>query len=329
MDDSHNQTMTVNLQAVILAAGRGKRLQPLTDQRSKAMLPILGKPIIQRVIEPLIINGVSDFILVTSPEDEAITRYFSRPKDLEANFRLVHQPQALGTADALQYATPYIQGDFILSACDNLVTTLDAGKLLATWKQHHNLNAILSLLPVEMERLGSTGIVLWDGKWVSHVIEKPPPDKTPSNISSLPLYCFSPALLKYLPQVPWSPRGEYELADAIQLLIEREGNVLGLMLSGRMTLSTVDDLLTINMHYLSHSQEAYDIQAQALAAHVTLIPPIRIEKGVTIGKHCTLGPNVYLEESCTIGNRVTLQNAVVLCEASIPDGETVNRKVVW
>jgi len=79
------------MQGVILAAGKGCRLHPITSSRSKAMLPILGKPIVERVMELLLPNGVDDFILVVSPEDRDITHYFRRESTLEAEVRFVYQ----------------------------------------------------------------------------------------------------------------------------------------------------------------------------------------------------------------------------------------------
>ena len=64
------------MQAVILAAGKGSRLHPITLNRTKAMVPILGKPIVERVMETLVANGIRKFILVTSPEDQEVERYF-------------------------------------------------------------------------------------------------------------------------------------------------------------------------------------------------------------------------------------------------------------
>jgi NDP-sugar pyrophosphorylase family protein len=72
------------MQGVILAAGHGSRLQPITLTRSKAMVPILGKPIVERVMEQLLRNGVDDLILVVSPRDRYITRYFRRESRIEA-----------------------------------------------------------------------------------------------------------------------------------------------------------------------------------------------------------------------------------------------------
>jgi len=98
------------MQAVILAAGKGSRLHPITTNRSKAMLPILGKPIVERVMEHLANNGIGDFILVVSPDDTQITRYFHRESQLDADVRFAYQPQRLGMADALRCASRELQG---------------------------------------------------------------------------------------------------------------------------------------------------------------------------------------------------------------------------
>ena len=89
------------MQGVTLAAGKGSRLQPITLTRSKAMVPILGKPVVERVMEDLAANGVDDFILVVSPDDRYITRYFRRESELNADVRFVYQPERLGMANAL------------------------------------------------------------------------------------------------------------------------------------------------------------------------------------------------------------------------------------
>ena len=123
------------MQAVILAAGKGSRLHPITTRRSKAMLPILGRPIVERVMEHIALNGIDDFILVVSPDDYQITRYFRRESRIEADVRFVYQPHRLGMADALRCAAPLIEADFILSACDNLTSTQHIACMLAMWRQ--------------------------------------------------------------------------------------------------------------------------------------------------------------------------------------------------
>jgi bifunctional UDP-N-acetylglucosamine pyrophosphorylase/glucosamine-1-phosphate N-acetyltransferase len=316
------------MQGVILAAGKGSRLQPITLKRSKAMVPILGKPIVERVMEDLAANGVDDFILVVSPDDLYITRYFRRESDLDADVRFVYQPQRLGMANALLCAAPLISGDFILSACDNLISAGHVGHMIAAWQSSPRPSAVLTLMPVEPQRLGSVGIVEMDGPWITRIVEKPAPEDAPSNISSLPLYCFSPRILDYLSQVPLSSRGEYELQDAIQMLIERDGRVRGVTVERRLTLTSLADLLALNRHYLFNGDNRPQLAPYKVGPNTQLITPLRIERGTVIGEHCTIGPNVYIECNCHIGDGVTIRNAVLLRESMVPDGATVEDQVV-
>ncbi len=316
------------MQGVILAAGKGSRLHPITLSRSKAMLPILGRPIVERVMELLFANGVDDFILVVSPEDRDITHYFLRESTLQAEVRFVYQTERLGMAKALQCAAPLLTEDFVLSACDNLVTAADVGRLMAFWQTEPQPNAILTLMPVTRERISSTGIVAMDGPWITRIVEKPTPEEAPSNISSLPLYVFSSRILAYLPEVAPSPRGEYELQDAIQMLIRREGRVGGVMVERRLTLTNAVDLLALNREYLMHGDGRPQLEPHTVGPDTQLITPLYIEQGTVIGARCVIGPNVYIERDCRIGDHVTLRDAVVLRGATVAADAVVVDQVI-
>ncbi len=316
------------MQGVILAAGRGDRLWPITRTRSKAMAPVLGKPIVERVMETLVANGVDKFLLVVSPDDGHITHYFRHQSAIPAQVDCAVQPERLGMAHALACAAPLIRGDFLLSACDNLVAAADVGRLLAAWRGSPRPNAVLALMPVEPEQVRQGGVVAMDGPWVTRIIEKPSPDQAPSNIYSLPLYCFSPRILDYLSEVPRSPRGEYELQDAIQMLIQREGHVCGLTIPHRLTLTSPQDLLTINVHYLAMGDDSIPLAPRTVGAGTRFVPPLCIEHDTDIGADCIIGPNAYVEHGCHIGDRVTIRDAVVLNGAAVPDGAIVQDQVV-
>jgi dTDP-glucose pyrophosphorylase len=244
------------MQAVILAAGKGSRLHPITTSTSKAMLPILGKPIVERVMESVASCGVLDFILVISPTDDQIRTYFQSESKLDVDVHFVYQPERLGMADALIQAIPLIKEDFILSACDNLVSEEDVGRLVATWRGLSDSQAILTLIKVPEEDIEKSGIVTLDGDRVTSIIEKPSLDQAPTHFASIPLYCFSTRILDLLSQVPLSSRGEFELQDAIQMLIEEGGDVRGLFFQKRFTLTTAADLLGIYKHFLDSGEEA-------------------------------------------------------------------------
>jgi NDP-sugar pyrophosphorylase family protein len=316
------------MQGVILAAGKGSRLHPITLQRSKAMVPVLGKPLVERVMEDLYANGVKDFVLVVSPDDRDIVRHFRSESTIEADVRFVYQIERLGMADALRKAAPLLQEDFILSACDNLTSTEYVGQMLAAWNTEPHPSAVLTLMPVARDKISSTGIVELDGEWVLRIIEKPEPEEAPSNVSSLPLYCFGHGILDYLPEIKLSPRGEYELQDAIQMLIEREGHVRGVFVERRLTVTGPADLLNINRLYLLSGDDRPQLAPTTVGPNTRLVTPLRIESGVVIGADCTIGPNVYIERDCQIGTGSYLRDAVVLRDVKVAPGSRIVDQVV-
>lgn len=315
------------MQGVILAAGKGSRLNPITLRRTKAMLPILGKPIVERVMETLVENGVREIIMVVSREDSEVSRYFREQSTLDVNLQFVIQTDRLGMANALTLAAPYIHEPFIMSACDNLTPPEHVAELIATFKAS-KANAALSLMEVDPAIIGRTGIVDIQEGQIRCIVEKPAPDQAPSNIASLPLYVFSPRLLDYLPEVKLSPRGEYELQDAIQMLIDRDGGVTGVLTASRLQLTNADDLLALNRHYLTTGGDRPQLAPQSVGQHTHLITPLRIEEGTTIGPGCVIGPRVYIERNCHIGADVLIKDAVILRNTTIEDGQQVVGQVV-
>jgi NDP-sugar pyrophosphorylase family protein len=183
-------------------------------------------------------------------------------------------------------------------------------------------------MPIPDEEIGRTGIVaLTDGR-VTRIVEKPSRAEAPSNIASLPLYVFSPRILDHLPKVRLSPRGEYELQDAIQALIDEGGPVYPLIIERRHTVTGHADLLAINKHYLMAGGDRPQLAPFTVGPNTHLITPLRIEEGTVIGRDSVIGPRVYIERDCRIGDGVGLRDAVVLRGAVVPDGASIANEVV-
>ncbi len=315
------------MQAVILAAGKGSRLHPITTSRTKAMLPILGQPIVERVMEGLAHNGVDEFILVASPEDTDIVTYFKHESPLRGHVTFVEQGERLGMAHALRQAAPHLRGQFALSACDNLVSEEHVRDLIAAHGVEPSHHATLSLMKVPPELVARTGIVEMREGFITRIVEKPKPSEAPSDIASLPLYVFTQHILDYLPRVSRSSRGEYELQDAIQMLINDGGKVRGVLTNSRLTLTDAGDLLEINRRYLDGDLRLH-LVPYTVGPNTQLITPLRIESGITIGADCIIGPRVYIERDCTIGSNTTIRDAVVLRGSVVPAGSTIVGQVV-
>ena len=296
------------------------------------MLPILGRPIVECVMKSLYDNGITNFVLVVSEDDQEIKSYFEKECLLPVRLQFVTQKERLGMANALQCAVPLIHESFVLSACDNLVNSEHVAALLASYQGGVQANAVLTLMRIPPSQLGKTGIVeIQDGAGmiqVTRIIEKPKPEEAPTNIASLPLYVFSPRLLDFLPEVKRSLRGEYELQDAIQMLIERDGGVRGVFIESRLTLTGPEDLLAINRHYLMSGHDRPQLAPFSVGPGTQLITPLRIEEGTVIGPNCVIGPRVYIEKNCRIGAGVTIKDAVVLRGSTIEDNAMIVAEVI-
>jgi len=290
------------------------------------MLPVLGKPMVERVMELLREGGVDEFIVVVNPEDKALIKHLTQENPFRESTRLAFQEKPLGMADALKSAASLIQDDFLLAACDSIVAPELIRKLIEA-KREHGVTGVLSLQKVPRSQLARLGAVAMEGPWVVRVVEKPKPEEAPSDIATLPIYVFSPDILEYLDQVPLSPRGEYEIQDAIQMLIDRRGGVQGVFTDWRIDLTQPRDLLTINLHFMKRGCDLRMPAPSQLGSGSSVIPPVRIEENVEIGDACLIGPYVYLENGARLGNGVLIRRAVVLRGTEISDGEEVYEEV--
>jgi len=313
------------MQAVVLAAGRGTRLRPVTEGRSKAMVPVVGKPLVEWALAPVVACGIHDIVMVVGPDDKEIRDYFSNRSKLGVSVQWVIQEDRLGMAHALLQAGHLLHGPFILTACDSLVSAAHFRELVAAAR---GADAVLSLLDVDPTLVSRSAAVRLDGELVLQIVEKPVPREAPSNTVSLPHYVFTPQLVGLLSRVSRSPRGEFELQDAIQHQIDEGARVIGVRSPDRVQVSTPDDLLALSRQKLA---EGFDLGGRPRAfAEPTLrtIDPVFIENGATIGVGCTIGPEVYLESGCVIGDGAEIRRSIVLRGARVPPGQHVADAVV-
>lgn len=323
------------MQGVILAAGKGKRLRPLSDLMSKALAPVLNRPIIVRILEDCLeATGILDWVIVTCEANADIQAYFERalaqdgalPAGLSVRF--TWQEERLGMAHALGCAAPLLTEDFLLCACDNMFPVEHIRELCRTHRET-NANGTLSVKEVPVEEFAKTGIVDIDADGcIAKIIEKPTPEEAPSNVGSLPLYIFSPRILRYLDSVPLSKRGEYEIQDAIQMVIDRDGGVRGVYAPDRHSLTSVEDLRTINLDCLA-AQGGDDLSL--LSRHfpgVAFHSPVLVGPNAAIGEGSVIGPQAIVGEACVIGRGVTVRESVLVAGTHAPDGAVIERQLL-
>jgi glucose-1-phosphate thymidylyltransferase len=202
------------MKAIILAAGEGLRCRPLTLTRSKVMLPIANRPILEHVIDSLEKNGILEIILVVGYEKERIMDYFQDGLNFGVKINYVEQKAQLGTAHAIEQAKKLIDledSGFLVLNGDNLVEPKTIADLL------NNYKGDASLLTVRMEDTAGYGVVLKEREKVTKILEKRPGDI--SRIVNTGIYIFTPQVFETIEKTPISENGEYAITDTIQLMI--------------------------------------------------------------------------------------------------------------
>jgi glucose-1-phosphate thymidylyltransferase len=145
---------------------------------------------------------------------------------------------------------------------------------------------------------------------------------------SLSHYIFGPRLSALLPSVEASSRGEYEIQDAIQGVIDVGGHVVGVRAAERRQVSSPEDLLRLTRQLLSAEAEPKNAQPPRAGRGTSFVEPFCVEDGAEIGDGCVVGPEAYLESGCRVGHGAVIRRSVVLRDGRIDDGMVIEDQVV-
>ena len=208
----------MSIQAVILAGGEGKRIHPLGINKPKSMFEIMGKPLIQFVVENLRQAGITDLIIVTGPNQEQIQNYFGDGRDFEVKIQYAYQPQPLGQANAVQTTESLIHSQFFVLNANDI---FDSSLLTEVMTRANEAKAKLALVGRKVAEPWRFGVMRFDsdGRLVG-VIEKPPAGQEPSDVAVIGVYYFSPDIFQCIRDTPLGETDD-QFERAYQLLIDR------------------------------------------------------------------------------------------------------------
>jgi glucose-1-phosphate thymidylyltransferase len=216
------------MQAVILAAGEGSRLRPLTDDRPKALVEVDGVPILTRCLDGLVELGIEEFIIVVGYRGaQIVDTYGESYRGVPVTYTF--QRERLGLAHALLTVEEHIDGDFVLMLGDN-VFEANLSDVIDR-QRRHEADAAFLVETVPYEEASRYGICVTNDRGeIVEVMEKP--DDPPSNLVMTGFYTFTPAIFHACHLVRPSARGEYELPDAIDLLVRSGRRIDAVVLDG-------------------------------------------------------------------------------------------------
>ena len=316
------------MKAVLLAAGEGVRLQPVTATRPKHLICVGGKPILQHCLEAVKACGITEAVIVTHYMGDAIRQYFGNGEKLGLKLEYVEQSAVLGTGNAASVAEPFVDGDFVLVYGDLLFAS-DALKSAVRLFAAEKPAAVMAVVPVEKPE--SYGIIEFaDKKHVKRIVEKPAASEAPSNLANAGLYVFSKEIFEEIKHVKASVRGEWELTDALSLLAKNGKSVLAAEISKAdwLDIGRPWDLLEANSWALKRMEHAVygNVEDGAhLVGPVTVAETARVRSGAYvegptfIDEGSDVGPNCFIRACTSIGKNARVGNACEVKNSIIMD----------
>jgi len=317
------------MDAVILCAGSGTRLYPITENRPKPMIPIAGKPILEHLIEK-IEKHVEKIYLVVGFEKEKIIEYFIENKKIE----FIVQEKQLGTGHAVLMAKNYIKEDFLVLNGD----VLFEDNIL----EFLNYEYAVGLSKVDNPENFGVIELGYDNK-VVNLTEKPKKDELKSNLINAGIYKLQNFVFDILENLLPSERGEIELTDALKKLIE-SGKLHGIELNGYWNdIGRPWDVLNANNYFLKNLMPKISgniennvsifgnviIEEGATVKSNSVIEgPVIIKSGAVVGPLAYIRPNTVLMEDAFVGNSSEVKGSIIMNGTKIPHLSYVGDSII-
>ena len=316
------------MKGLVLAGGTGSRLRPITYSMAKQLVPIANKPILFYGLEDLAEAGITDIGIVVSPQTgAAIAGAAGDGSRFDVDITYIVQEQPLGLAHALGEALSFIDGDDVLMYLGDNLVKQGVSDVVADFTSHRpNCQILLN----ETDHPEQFGVVELDREGaVRSLVEKP--DDPASNLALVGVYLFDGVVAEAVNSIKPSARGEYEITDAIQYLVETGRDVRATQVSGWWKdTGHKDDLLVANELVLADLQP--DLRGEVAGSEMSGAVAIgegsrlvdcRVRGPVVIGSNvhaerCVIGPNTAVGDGVTLRD-CTLTASIVLPEVAITE----------
>lgn len=307
------------MKALILAAGEGRRMRPLSNSIPKPLLPLLNQPLLECIVDSLFEAGFEKVGVVISP-DFPLEQFNS----LKCEWFVQKNP--LGVGDAILQAEEWLETDsFLVSAGDSLFTAEFVRKFLHF---HINESPVVSIATeiAPWPIMGKKSCVVLDQRgFVKRIIEKPTKEQAIGSLAAAPIFIFSQNFFSELKILQPTPtRDEIEVQTAIQSVIDKGAKVASIESTRWIHLSTPRDLFEANMRLLD--QIPTDPEA-LLTAAANYISPVAIASSAKVAESAVIGPRVVIGERVKISLGVKLSNVLVLPDTKVQS--SFSNGILW
>jgi len=318
------------MKCVILVAGEGKRMHPLTFTRPKVMLPIANKPILEWNLINAIDAGMKEFIFVVGYKSEMVRNYFGKGDKWNIKIEYVNQGSALGTAHAIGMVEKFVE-DFIVLCGDTIFGKQDIKNVIKTEP---------SIGLFKIEHAEEYGIVEIKGKKVIKIYEKM--QKPFSNVINAGIYHFNKKIFDFIKKTEKSARGEYEITDSINMMLNKM-DMEGIFLKEWRDAVYPWHMLDANEEILKKIDKKIEgileknttIKGKIIVGkNSTIMSGSCIEGPVVIGENCKIGPNCYIRpyasigNDCHVGNGCEVKNSIIMNNSNVPHQNYVGDSII-
>ncbi|MBM2826205.1 MAG: glucose-1-phosphate thymidylyltransferase [Dehalococcoidia bacterium] len=302
------------MKGLVLSGGRGTRLRPLTYTGAKQLVPVANKPVLFYVLEDLVAAGITDIGVVVGDTGDQIEAAVGDGSRFGSRVTYIHQEAPLGIAHAVKIARPFIGDDsFVLFLGDNLVR--DGIVPLVESFKASDVNSLIVLKTVPNP--SDFGVAVCEDGAVVRLIEKPA--DPPSNLAVIGIYMFDHHVFEAVENIRPSARGELEITDTIQYLIDKGLKVMPYHLEGYWTdTGKMDDMLEANRWVLEVIEPRLE---GSVDEESTIHGKVVLEKDCHIINSVVRGPAIIGErtiiENCYIGPFTSIYHDCVITDAEI------------
>jgi len=308
------------MRALLLAGGSGTRLRPITHTRSKQLIPVANKPVLFYGLEAIADAGIRRVGIIVGDTEREIAEAVGDGSrwGLEATY--IRQDAPLGLAHAVLTAQDYLDGEpFLMYLGDNLVREGLAG-FVKTFEEHEPDAQIFLVKVLEPERFG---VAVVEGDRVVRLVEKPRTHLSDLALSGV--YLFSPEIFRAASAISPSARGELEITDAIQYLVDHDLPVRAELISGWWKdTGKLEDLLEANRFVLEDQGRLLDGNVNDASL---VVGDVRIDAGAEVRDSVIRGPAI-IGTGCLIQHSVIDPYTSVQSGTEIVDSEIANSIVM-
>jgi NDP-sugar pyrophosphorylase family protein len=307
--------------AVVLAVGSATHQSQLIYSRPRAMLPVLGKPLVARSMERLYRAGIRKFTVVVGYEEGAVAAFLNTHWLTNVSLEFIIQPDHATLAQSLAEIVTRDDQPFILATYHSLTHSNFPEHLLERYQDSPD-DLIICAAPTSLSKAVPSDYAVIEDQRVKAIVREKPNTNQP--LVLLGMARCGTHFVRFLQEKVSSLRNQ--IMDIFRDYVEAGEKALVAETAWVLPLETDADLLTVNKLLLDDGQDAYILSE--IARSIEIIPPVRIDPQVSIAVGAKIGPHVYLESGCSIGPNAVLSNAVVLQNAIVPARSNLNDVVV-